>query len=151
MKPMNIKQKLHDQCLILVRERIATAQAAMDAAYESMLNETKSSAGDKFETSRAMLQAEQDRMKAVIIKSKALEQQLKNIDLNISENIQTGSLVLTSGLDYYISIGLGKMRLEKETYYTISSISPIGQLLIGKRAGEEVSFNGKTFTIDRVL
>lgn len=151
MKPMNIKQKLHDQCLILVKERIATAQAAMDAAYESMLNETKSSAGDKFETSRAMLQAEQDRMKAVIIKSKALEQQLKNIDLNVSENIQAGSLVFTSGLDYYISIGLGKMRLEKETYYTISSISPIGQLLIGKRAGEEVSFNGKTFTIERVL
>jgi len=151
MKLMNIKQKLHDQCLVLIRERIATAQASMDAAYESMLNETKSSAGDKFETSRSMLQAEQDRMKAVIIKSKALEQQLKNIDHNISENIQAGSLVFTSGLDYYISIGLGKMSYEEKTFYTISSLSPIGQLLIGKKEGDNLSFNGKTFTINKVI
>lgn len=148
---MEIKKALYKRCQEQVLQKLESATSVMDNASQSMLNDTKSSAGDKFETSRAMLQAEQERMKAVIIKTKALEHQLKHLDLSSSEKVKAGSLVLTSDLNYFISIGLGKLIFEEEKYYAISGVAPIGKLLLGKSAGEHVAFNGKTFTIEKVI
>ena len=151
MEPTQLKEALFQLSKAEIQKRIDSATALKEKAEESMMKDTKSSAGDKFETSRAMLQAEQERMKAVIIKTKALEHQLKNVDLTISQKVKMGSLVLTSGLNYFISVGLGKLEYEGDYYYAISGQSPIGQLLLGKSAGEQVSFNGKSFTIDQVF
>ncbi|GAA4346568.1 hypothetical protein GCM10023185_01010 [Hymenobacter saemangeumensis] len=48
---MSLKPFLHAACLAFVEQRIAAARAAMEAAQESALSNTKSSAGDKYETS----------------------------------------------------------------------------------------------------
>ena len=145
-----IKKRLHEQCLIVVKERIANAEASLKASHESMMGETKSSAGDKFETSRAMLQGEQDRMKGVVIKTKEMAYNLTQISLEPHDIIQPGSLVVTDGLTYYIASGLGKIKMDKFTYYVISTASPIGQLLLGHKAGQSIVMNGKTIKIKSV-
>jgi len=140
---MEIKEKLFAQCRSIIKEKVDNAQTSMDASHESMLGETKSSAGDKFETSRAMLQAEQDRMKSVIIKNKELEYKLSQITKENTETVKPGAVVYTSGINYFISVGLGKLLVEGQTFYAISPEAPIGRQLMGKRAGDTFEVNGK--------
>ena len=53
-----IKQTLYNFCVTYINQRMATAQQAIHTAQASANEETKSSAGDKYETGRAMMQLE---------------------------------------------------------------------------------------------
>ena len=55
-----LKPALHAACAAFLAERIAAATTAMQAAQESANSDTKSSAGDKYETGREMATAERD-------------------------------------------------------------------------------------------
>ena len=147
---MSIKEKLLKHCQMLLNQRIQNAEQAMASANESMLSETKSSAGDKFETGRAMMQGEQDRMKAMIIKNKEMAYQLSKVSLSKTTHIGLGSLVKTNQGCYFIAVGLGKVELENKTYYTISLASPLGQMLQGKIKDDSILLNGRTIKIHEV-
>ncbi len=135
----------------ILNSRLDENTIALNRSYESMTGESKSSAGDKFETTRAILQSEQDRLKAQIINVKADISILKNLKLTEHETIQLGSIVSTeAGISYFVSIGLGKIKLNEKVCYAISPVSPIGQLLIGKQAGDLLTFNNKSNTITTV-
>ncbi len=133
----------------LIDKRISTNTKILEDLSSSMAGETKSSAGDKFETSRAMMQADQERYKAIVITAKGLRQQLSVLSLETSDLIREGSLVLTSQGKYFIAVGLGKVELS-EIIYVISNASPIGRLLMGKSAGESIVFNGRTIEIQEL-
>ena len=51
---MSIKNKLLQHCKELIEARLKNAEDAMNRAQESANDNEKSSAGDKFETGRAM-------------------------------------------------------------------------------------------------
>jgi hypothetical protein len=55
---MDIKIKLYQYCVEFIDKRIAGAREAIQIAQDSANEETKSSAGDKYETGRAMAQLE---------------------------------------------------------------------------------------------
>ena len=57
---LKTKAKLYDSCLKLVDERVAHIEDAMRNAQASANEETKSSAGDKYETGRAMMHLEKE-------------------------------------------------------------------------------------------
>ncbi len=69
---IKIKEELFKHCLHYVEECINTAQLAIEDARSSANDDTKSSAGDKFETGREMIQQEIDRNR------KQLEEAKKN-------------------------------------------------------------------------
>jgi len=141
-----LKKDILAACFEMVDLRIETNTAILSGLTESMHGQTKSSAGDKFETSRAMMQADQDRYKGIIIKTKELKQKLSVLSLEPSDIIREGSLVRTSGINYFIAVGLGKIEVP-ELVYVISKDAPIGQKLIGKREGSIIHFNQNKFTI----
>jgi hypothetical protein len=58
---MNIKKELYNQCFSFIENRLLTVKKTMAEIQESLLSETKSSAGDKHETGRAMLQLEREK------------------------------------------------------------------------------------------
>ena len=123
----------------------------MQAAEDSKNNETKSSAGDKFETSRAMMQGEEERNKIQLAKAFALRQQLAQIDISkTEESVAVGSLVYTNQGNYFLTVGLGKIVLDGTTYFAISLASPIGQLLFGKVLNDTLSFRGKMIEIQQI-
>jgi transcription elongation GreA/GreB family factor len=140
---MTTKQKLHNTCLIHLEERITDLKSRIASIVESRNNETKSSAGDKYETSRAMMQMEEDKVVAQLELAQQMQSRLRQLNtLATDETIRLGSLVKTSLRNYYLSIGLGKIVLDKENYYCISTDSPIGKLLLGKKRGDTIAFNG---------
>ena len=57
----NIKQQLYNKCVAYVQSRMDAAEDAYKAAEQASNDDTKSSAGDKYETGRAMMQQEKDR------------------------------------------------------------------------------------------
>lgn len=148
---MSVKEQLYQQLRQLINKRVDTAQNAVQAAEESKSNQTKSSAGDKFETGRAMMQAVEDRSRAQLVKALALQNELAQLPFRVpSDTVDKGSLVYTNQSNYFISIGLGKIVLDGTIFYAISQESPIGQLLQGKKVGESVVFRDKEIKITRL-
>jgi transcription elongation GreA/GreB family factor len=147
----DIKEKLHRICMDYVEERIASAQQAITAARESANDDTKSSAGDKYETGREMMQQEIDRNRKQLEESQKLKLVLEQIDpVKSTEIVQNGSLVSTNYGKFYISISRGQILLDDCNYFAVSSVSPIGLKLMKQREGYEFDFNGKSFRIQRI-
>ena len=149
---MPIKEQLHALCLAYIEERIKGANQAIQFAQASANEETKSSAGDKYETGRAMAQLEIEKNSIQLAEAKKLKQILLQLDpTKSSETIQAGSLAITSQGKFYISIPAGQFTLEGEVYFAISPSSPIAQKLVGLKEGDQFSFNNKEFVVRGIL
>ena len=146
---IRIKEKLYKQCMVYVNERIATAQQAINSACESANDDTKSSAGDKYETGREMMQQEIDRNRKQLEEAQKLRLLLEQVDpLKITDTVQNGSLVSTNYGKFYISISRGQLIIDGKNYFAISAVSPIGIKLMRLKTGAKFDFNGKIFKID---
>ncbi|TGD78948.1 3-oxoacyl-ACP synthase [Hymenobacter wooponensis] len=143
-----IKPQLHAACLAYAQERIDACQAAIQAAQESANSETKSSAGDKYETGRAMAQNERDRNTVQLHQAQQLQGELARINPELPcDTVRPGALVRTSLGHFYISISAGKLTVGGLDYFAVSPAAPVAAALAGKRAGEQVVFNGKPVQI----
>jgi hypothetical protein len=140
------KPALHAACYAFIAERIAAARTAMQAAQESSSSETKSSAGDKYETGREMANAERDRNAAHMQQAQQLQAELARISPDAPCNtVRPGALVSTSLGRFYISISAGQ--LDGEGVFAVSAAAPLAVALKGLRAGEEAVFNGKAVRV----
>lgn len=144
--PNHSKAPLHAACLAFVEKRIAAARTAMQAAQESSSSETKSSAGDKYETGREMANAERDRNAAHMQQAQQLQAQLLRINPDAPcDTVRPGALVHTSMGWFYLGISAGKLVVEgqEQEYFAVSAVAPVALALKGLRTGEEALFNGK--------
>ncbi|AUC16596.1 3-oxoacyl-ACP synthase [Tenacibaculum sp. SZ-18] len=148
---MKIKKQLFNECKLYVEKRERTIREIMTSNKKALFSETKSSAGDKHETGRAMLQLEMEKASQQIAVVQQMKEVLHRISTeDVSEVIRLGSLVHTNKASYYLSISIGAVAVENEMYFVISSSSPIGKLLLGKRVNDIVEFNGQQIKITQV-
>lgn len=134
-----------------VADCITAAQGAIDHAKESANDDTKSSAGDKYETGREMMQQEIDRNRKQLEESKKLKLILELIDpLKNCDSVMNGCLVTTNLGRFYIGISCGQLQIDGVNYFAISAMSPIGSKLMRQKVGYEFDFNGKMFKIENV-
>jgi hypothetical protein len=80
--PYSIKQELLQLCHQFIEERINNCQSAIDAANNSINEETKSSAGDKYETSREMMTQEIKNNSAQLAEAIKQKQMLSQISVD---------------------------------------------------------------------
>ncbi len=141
-----------DHCFTLVEQRIANAKEAMNAAQESANMEDKSSAGDKYETGRAMAQIERDKAALQLNEAILLKNSLSLISLKPSSNVVSiGSLVTTDQYFFFIAVSLGKLQVGHVDYFVVAPGTPIGRILIGLSKGSQFSFNGQIHAIREIL
>lgn len=149
---LELKQRLHQQLIAILNGKMDAIHNSMKETSESMQNDTKSSAGDKFETGREMMQMELNNQQVQLNKLKQQIADLSKVNLQIETTIvEFGSLVQTKLGDYYVSVALGKVELDGKNYYTLSLASPIGQALKNKKAGDQVNFQGRTIEIMAII
>ncbi|MGY6649155.1 GreA/GreB family elongation factor [Wenyingzhuangia sp. IMCC45574] len=145
------KLVLLEACVALVDEKLTKIQTAMDGYKKDLLSESKSSVGDKHETGRAMLQLEMEKLgqqyQTVLVQKQALQK----IDISKKKSVTVGSLILASGVHYFLATSIGRVALDKEMAMVISANSPIGQALVNKEVGDVVVFNGKKIIISEIL
>ncbi len=145
---LNIKEKILSRLQEIVAQKIEIAESAVELVKEARDSDTKSTAGDKHETGRAMMQIEMEKNQVQLSKALFLKQELANINMTKEYNkAEFGSLVFTNQGNYFIAIGIGKLDIENKTYYSVSLASPIGGLLKDKETGDKIQFQEKGFII----
>ncbi len=148
---MPIKDQLLQACQAWLQQRNAGILQAIAAVAESMDQEGKSSAGDKHNTGRAMLQLEREKLGEQQDRLKTLAIQLQRIDPKVTgKMVAMGSIVTTTNAVYFLSIPAGKIEIEGNSIYAIGSSAPIAKLLMGKQQGDSFNWNGITNTIQTV-
>jgi len=146
-----LKESLYILCAEYIKSHEAEIRKTIAEAQEAANDDTKSSAGDKFETGREIMQQEIDLNLARLNELNKLKQALERIiPGQKSKTVQPGSVVRTNNGNYYISISAGALKVDNVVYYAISAASPIGTKLAGLSAGNEFSFNGKKFVVESV-
>lgn len=148
----NLRNELIEACMQAIQKRKTGVLAALELNKEGLQQETKSSMGDKFETTRAHLQTEDAKLKQQLSEINLLEQRMDVVKrTNYSNKIALGSVVLTNKLNYYLAIPAGKVVCNDKQFYAISPASPIGQVLLNQQKGDVFVFNQKSIEILDVL
>ena len=145
------KSEIHETMLALLEEKLQQARLDFALAKESRDSDTKSSAGDKYETGREMMQREMEKLSASIdTYQKQLITMQHILGPTSNEQIGLGHLVETNVETYYIAIGLGAISGSFGTIYAISAESPLGGLMLGKRVGENIELRGRNIIIKQI-
>ncbi len=113
--------------------------------------ETKSSAGDKYETGRSMMQLEILKFSSQLNEGFELKKVLNKIDYKKNYNkVETGSLVCTTNGNFFIAISAGKVTVEQKEYVTVSYSSPLTQALYNKYVNDKIHFRNKVYLIESI-
>ena len=148
-----IKINLFKHCEIVLNKKLNTFYNQKKELKQALNSESKSSAGDKHEIGRAMIHLEMEKLGNLITEAEQNFKKLQSIKNhnNNSEVIGLGSAVLTDKANYYISIAADIYKINSKMFYCISSKSPIGKLLIGKKLDDKIEFNNQVMKIIKIL
>lgn len=141
---IQFKVSVKQACIGLLQQRISNAKSAMEQAQETANNQEKSSAGDKYETSRAMGQLDRD------MNARQLEQAIRELHLlegietdKIQTEINTGCVFELGNVVFYIAAGLGSITVKDQTVIVISPKSPFFVQARAKKTGDELLFQNR--------
>jgi hypothetical protein len=148
----NYKARLKKWALDRLGQRIASANEAMQQAQASANSEEKSSAGDKYETGRAMGHLQKDmhaRQLAELLRELAALHAI-NADVRCVEGC-SGALLRTDPIDFFIAIGLGRQIIEGRSVVFLSPQAPLAQELQNKKPGDVFLFQKESLLIREIL
>ncbi len=147
----SIRALLIHECDQYVQQRIDNAQQAMSDAQAAANHEEKSSAGDKYETGRAMAQIARDQAALQLMEAQKLKSAVERIrSVNLSDRVGPGSLVQAGAHHFFLSIPAGKLTVGGKDFLFLSPASPLGSQLVGKKQGDTISIMGKQETIHSI-
>lgn len=146
------KNKLKQECRAIIEKRIDAIKLLINNAQQAANEEEKSSAGDKYETSRAMNHLERDMHSRQLAENIRELATLHSIDANtIYEAGNPGAYLQCKGLSFFIAAGLGKQTIESKTIFFLSLNAPLARSLQDKKTGDSFLFNASTLTIEDVF
>lgn len=151
MSVADLKSTLFNSCVQYAERRIATAREAFNTAQQASNEESKSTAGDKHDTSRAMMQIEAEQAAKQLTEAEKLKDELGRLDLSEKSDVMLGSVVKTSSGNYFVAISAGKIEAGTEIYFAVSISSPIAQAMKGLKKNDKYVFNGKSVSITEVI
>ena len=133
-------------------QRIATTNEAMQQAQEAANSEEKSSAGDKYETGRAMGHLQKDmhaRQLAELVRELAALHAV-NVD-QLCQEAKIGALLRTEEIDFFISVGLGRQTIDSRTVVFLSPLAPLTRTLQNKQTGDSIIFQKEPLPIVQIF
>jgi transcription elongation GreA/GreB family factor len=147
----NLKQQLFKHCADYISRNIDINSQAVDAAQSAVVGEDKNTAGDRYETERAMKQRETEMFGQRLIEAEKQRDLLKKIDITKKYNsVQPGALVSTSIGFFFIAISVDEITIDGEVYDIISPQSPLAVAMSGRVTGDSFMFRNKNVKIQDV-
>jgi hypothetical protein len=148
----DFKKFVLEKCFSVINTEILVAIQNINITKESLLDDSKSSAGDKHETSRAMTHLEIEKSEFALSNLKKTKTDLERINPNIQNTkILFGSIFQTNQSWFFVSSSLGKFKIEEKEIITISILSPLFLALKELKKGDKKLFNGQSIEIINVL
>ena len=128
------------------------ARSAMEELSSSLGKETKSTAGDKHETGRAMVQREMEQAGGRLARCEAMQAVASRLDLDRARtSVGPGAIVVSGDARLLIGVGLGPFEVPGlGRFQAISADAPIAMALSGGKAGERREFRGRPWVIESV-
>lgn len=146
------KNLLKAECVKQINQRIANAKSAIAQAQDNANSNDKSTAGDKYEISRAMGQIDSDMNTKQLFEAEQELAFLEKIDVSqVSETIKVGSVFEMSGILFFVAIGLGPLKIEEKKVMVVSSKSPFYENIKTMQAGQVFEFMDKMDEIKAVF
>ena len=146
------KEQLHTFIQDLLKVRLTTVDKDLKQLKISSESDSKSAMGDKYETSTELINQERNKLESVkseLLNQIALLDKVKS--MKPSSTIAFGHLIKTSNGYFYFTVPLGVIEFEKQRVACISLKSPIAQILMDKKEGDIISFNGQSINIIELL
>jgi transcription elongation GreA/GreB family factor len=148
----HLKKRILTNIDLHLNQKLKDLNVMMQDLHEASKNETKSTVGDKHETSKAMMHLEQEKLGNQI---KEIELQLKefnavNFDTH-SNQVVVGSLVETNLGYFFIATAIGKIQIDNLFVFAISNKSPLGSKFLGLKPNDSIEFNNLNYTIISVM
>lgn len=141
---LELKKQAFHACIQQLNEQMVRLENTLNRVEEGMKDDTKSSAGDKFETNTAMMHLEKEKIDRQMLDSVNLKKSMRQVNPNLENKVvESGALIRTKTFNMYICTGIGKVPMEGFTFMAVSTDAPIVQAMLGKKKGELFSFNGK--------
>ncbi|MEO6348758.1 MAG: transcription elongation factor [Aquaticitalea sp.] len=148
---MKIKQELLQACLDYANKRITNYKNELETIKESIESNDKGG-DDEDDSGNGKLFNDLEKNSQHLSEANKMLDGLKAISANtVSEKVILGSIVKTTNNNFFISVSAGKVDVSEGSYFAISLHSPIGMLLLNKKKGHKVEFNGNAFTITEVV
>lgn len=147
---MLTKNRALELCLEMAKVRETQAREALVLVSESLSGETKSTAGDKHETGRAMAHLEQEKCAKQLAEAEIQLRYIQSLNAVEKEIIGPGTLIQTDQAYFLVALGYGMVKMDGQNVFCISTAAPIYGQLQGKKAGDHVEFNGKKQQILKV-
>jgi transcription elongation GreA/GreB family factor len=141
------KSKLHRTVIQQLEDSLHRLQQYMQQLIEDAANDSKSSVGDKHETTRAQVHLEQEKLSQAISNIEQQLQVMERLSVEISVSIRAGSVVETSIGWMYFSVPNIVLEFEGLKIRCISSSSPFGKMLMLQQKGNVISFNKQNVSI----
>lgn len=147
MESIQIKAKLLEMSQEILSKKRVLLEDALKSLQESLQSEAKSSAGDKHETGRAMIQLEQEKLGKQLFEVEAQLKTMESFKLENCERVKFGSVVKANAGNYFILTSVGKLEYNNEMYMVISAESPLAKSLSNLSTGDKVEFNGRSIEV----
>lgn len=143
-----MKAEILEKVKEIIGKRMDTSWQAMEAAKNSANEEGKSSAGDKYETARAMGQLDREMNGRMYEQAQQERLILEKINPQIVHvNVSLGAFVKTTMGDFFVAVGAGVVAMNGKNIMVISPQAPIGQILMGKTENDTFEFRGKNYKV----
>lgn len=151
-KKTGFKKRLLLHCQAVIQSRIDTALQLMQNAQDAANGEEKSSAGDKYETGRAMSHLEKDMHAKQLVANQHELAALMEVNCDkLHAVITNGSIVICDEASFFIAAGIGKLPFENEIIFAVSPQAPLAKVMWQKMAGDSFWFANKMLTIKEVF
>lgn len=147
-----IKKEIYNACKAIAKNRVITYQQAIKSAQDAAGSETKSTAGDKHETGRAMAHLEQEKNISQLTEAQEQLNIINRINpLETTNQAVLGSIVITNKGKFYISISAGKIEINNVIYFAVSLQSPIGKAMVNLKNNDSFIVNNQEFVIEEIF
>jgi hypothetical protein len=141
------KKELIDTCRHHILDQLEGVRGQISDLKSSLESESKSTAGDKHDTGRAMIHLEMEKLGKQEQNLQKLLVLCGKITDSIKASAGLGSLVKTDKALFFLGVPLGKIKWSGQDVLCISLASPLGKLFFSKKEGEELVFQSTTYKI----
>ena len=132
------KSDVLDELIKQLSEKLFNLKGSLLSLIESRNSDTKSSAGDKFETSREMAQIEISKIEKEIVKTQQLITDLTS---------KASQFIITDKGAFLISIPFGKLMVNSSEVFCISNSAPITNQLVNTEISASFKYRGVAYNV----
>lgn len=143
------KESVVDAVASALQAALERGQSEFDALQGALSKETKSTAGDKHETGRAMVQLDMEQAGERLARAEAMMAVFRRLNpVEPRAAVGPGAWVITDSGQFFIGVAGGAVTLpDGAKLHVISADAPIAQALRGATAGATLEFRGKHWTV----